>query len=193
MAPVRAARNYGDECYLAIAALFGASFAAASAYCMYRKTLDQLLRFAHSLDRDHRRRVCMLPNGAEDSVGDREDAEEEDDGGGIGPPPHRDHDCRTLLIPPRLPPIHTGREGFELLAKPEVATDKLSFSLAHMKFLYMQEGELEELEKGVEPAWEHLVHPLERIIDRLNVVDHIKAVKDSPDLCAAVEDVQLTY
>ena len=33
----------------------------------------------------------------------------------------------------------------------------------------MQEGELEELEKGVEPAWERLVHPLERIVDRLNV------------------------
>ncbi|KAM3349929.1 hypothetical protein ACQJBY_022648 [Aegilops geniculata] len=54
-----------------------------------------------------------------------------------------------------------------------------------------REGELEELEKGVEPAWECLVHPLERIVDGLNVVDHIKAVKDSPDLCAAVEDVQM--
>ncbi|KAE8821780.1 putative cytosolic oligopeptidase A [Hordeum vulgare] len=56
------------------------------------------------------------------------------------------------------------------------------------------EGELEELEKGVEPAWERLVHPLERIVDGLdvvrNVVDHLKAAKDSPDLCAAVEDVQ---
>ena len=55
----------------------------------------------------------------------------------------------------------------------------------------MQEGELEELEKGVEPAWESLVHLLKRIVDRLNVVDHIKAVKDSPDLRAAVEDVQV--
>ena len=55
----------------------------------------------------------------------------------------------------------------------------------------MQEGELEELEKGVEPAWERLVHPLKCIVDRLNVVDHIKAVKDSPDLRAAVEDVQV--
>ncbi|VAH73018.1 unnamed protein product [Triticum turgidum subsp. durum] len=57
------------------------------------------------------------------------------------------------------------------------------------------EGELEELEKGVEPAWECLVHPLKRIIDRLdivcNVVDHIKVVKDSPDLHATVEDVQV--
>ena len=55
----------------------------------------------------------------------------------------------------------------------------------------MQEGELEELEKGVEPMWERLVHPLKRIVDRLNVIDHIKAVKDSPDLRAAVEDVQV--
>ncbi|XBH57840.1 hypothetical protein VPH35_079376 [Triticum aestivum] len=53
------------------------------------------------------------------------------------------------------------------------------------------EGELEELEKGVEPAWESLVHLLKRIVDRLNVIDHIKAVKDSPDLRAAVEDVQM--
>ncbi|XBI77262.1 hypothetical protein VPH35_070413 [Triticum aestivum] len=57
------------------------------------------------------------------------------------------------------------------------------------------DGELEDLEKGVEPAWECLVHPLERIVDMLdivwNVVDHIKAVKDSPDLRAAVEDVQV--
>ncbi|XBH80726.1 hypothetical protein VPH35_106417 [Triticum aestivum] len=57
------------------------------------------------------------------------------------------------------------------------------------------EGELEELKKGVEPAWECLVHPLEHIVDRLDIVwngvDHIKAVKDSPDLRAAVEDVQV--
>ncbi|XP_048527520.1 uncharacterized protein LOC125506861 [Triticum urartu] len=54
-----------------------------------------------------------------------------------------------------------------------------------------REGELEEIEKGLEPLWERLVHLLERIVDRLNVVHHIKAVKDSPDLCAAVEDVQM--
>ncbi|KAI5021552.1 hypothetical protein ZWY2020_058282 [Hordeum vulgare] len=56
------------------------------------------------------------------------------------------------------------------------------------------EGELEEIEKGVLPAWERLVHPLERIVDRLdivwNVVDHLKAVKDSSDLRTAVEDVK---
>ncbi|KAI5015383.1 hypothetical protein ZWY2020_056773 [Hordeum vulgare] len=56
------------------------------------------------------------------------------------------------------------------------------------------EGELEEIEKGMEPAWERLVYPLQRIIDRLdvvwNVVDHLKAVKDLSDLRAAIEDVQ---
>ncbi|RLN08954.1 hypothetical protein C2845_PM11G21000 [Panicum miliaceum] len=56
------------------------------------------------------------------------------------------------------------------------------------------EGELEELEKGVEPSWGKLVEPLERITDRLEViwgmVDHLKAVKDSADLRAAVEEVQ---
>ena len=36
-----------------------------------------------------------------------------------------------------------------------------------------------------------MVHLLKRIVDRLNVIDHIKAVKDSLDLCAAVEDVQM--
>jgi len=58
-----------------------------------------------------------------------------------------------------------------------------------------QEGELEELEKGVEPSWGKLVEPLERITDRLEViwgmVDHLKAVKDSADLRAAVEEVQV--
>lgn len=92
--------------HLAVAALVGASFAAASAYYMHRKTLDHLLRFARSLDRDHRRRARLLPDG-EDSDYDREDGEDEDD----GPPPHRDHDRRTLPIPPGLPPLHTGREG----------------------------------------------------------------------------------
>ncbi|XBI36702.1 hypothetical protein VPH35_122173 [Triticum aestivum] len=53
------------------------------------------------------------------------------------------------------------------------------------------EGELEDLEKGVEPVSERLVHPLKHIVDWLNVDDHIKAVKDSPDLRVAVKDVQI--
>ena len=90
--------------HLAVAALVGASFAAASAYYMHRKTLDQLLRFARSLDREHRRRARLLPDG-EDSDYDQEDGEDE------GPPPTREHDRRTLPIPPGLPRLHTGREG----------------------------------------------------------------------------------
>lgn len=82
--------------HLAIAALVGASFAAASAYYMHRKTLDQLLRFARD---QQRRRNRLLPEGDE-----LEDGEED-------PPPHWDHDRRTLPIPPGLPPLHTGREG----------------------------------------------------------------------------------
>ncbi|XP_074285294.1 organellar oligopeptidase A, chloroplastic/mitochondrial-like [Silene latifolia] len=56
------------------------------------------------------------------------------------------------------------------------------------------EVELVELESKVEPTWPKLVVPLERIIDRLNVVwgvvDHLSSVKDSLQLRAAVELVQ---
>ncbi|ONM61046.1 AMP deaminase [Zea mays] len=89
--------------HLAIAALVGASFAAASAYYMHRKTLDQLLRFARD---QQRRRNRLLPEGDE-----LEDGEED-------PPPHWDHDRRTLPIPPGLPPLHTGREGCRPVVSP---------------------------------------------------------------------------
>jgi AMP deaminase len=89
--------------HLAVAALVGASFAAASAYYMHRKTLDQLLRFA----RDQRRRTRLLPDGGAHGY-DLEDAEEDE---GHHTPAHRDHDRRTMPIPPGLPPLHTGREG----------------------------------------------------------------------------------
>jgi AMP deaminase len=89
--------------HLAVAALVGASFAAASAYYMHRKTLDQLLRFA----RDQRRRTRLLPDGGAHGY-DLEDAEEDE---GRHTPAHRDHDRRTMPIPPGLPPLHTGREG----------------------------------------------------------------------------------
>ena len=59
----------------------------------------------------------------------------------------------------------------------------------------MQEGELEELEKTVEPTWPKLVEPLEKIIDRITVVwgaiNHLKSVKDSSELRAAIEEVQV--
>ncbi|CAH8353665.1 unnamed protein product [Eruca vesicaria subsp. sativa] len=60
--------------------------------------------------------------------------------------------------------------------------------------LHQLEAELEQLEKTVEPSWPKLVEPLERIIDRLTVVwgmiNHLKAVKDTPELRAAIEEVQ---
>uniref|UniRef100_A0A1J3HIY0 oligopeptidase A n=1 Tax=Noccaea caerulescens TaxID=107243 RepID=A0A1J3HIY0_NOCCA len=60
--------------------------------------------------------------------------------------------------------------------------------------LQQLEAELEELEKSVEPSWPKLVEPLEKLVDRLVVVwgtiSHLKAVKDTPELRAAIEDVQ---
>lgn len=56
------------------------------------------------------------------------------------------------------------------------------------------EGDLIELERTVEPTWPKLVEPLERIVDRLQVVwgivNHLKAVKDSAELRTAIEEVQ---
>ncbi|XP_009150651.1 probable cytosolic oligopeptidase A [Brassica rapa] len=56
------------------------------------------------------------------------------------------------------------------------------------------EGELEQLENSVEPSWPKLVEPLEKLVDRLSVVwgviNHLKAVKDTPELRAAIEEVQ---
>ncbi|KAG6576606.1 putative cytosolic oligopeptidase A, partial [Cucurbita argyrosperma subsp. sororia] len=56
------------------------------------------------------------------------------------------------------------------------------------------EGDLEELERTVEPSWSKLVEPLEKITDRLNVVwgivNHLKSVKDTADLRIAIEEVQ---
>jgi hypothetical protein len=88
--------------HFAFAALVSASFAAASAYYMHRKTVDHLLRFARSLDRDTRRRARLLPDGDNDHTDGEDDAP---------PPAHRDHDRRTMPIPPGLPPLHTGRES----------------------------------------------------------------------------------
>lgn len=69
------------------------------------------------------------------------------------------------------------------------------FKLFHMGFF--QEAELEQLEKSVEPSWPKLVVPLEKIIDRLSVVwgiiHHLKSVKDTPELRAAIEEVQVDY
>ncbi|CAL9064167.1 unnamed protein product [Musa banksii] len=56
------------------------------------------------------------------------------------------------------------------------------------------ESDLEKLERTVEPTWPRLVVPLEKIMDRLQVVwgivNHLKSVKDSPELRSAIEEVQ---
>lgn len=61
----------------------------------------------------------------------------------------------------------------------------------------VQDEDLEALEKTVEPTWPKLVEPLEKIVDRLTVVwgvvNHLKSVKDNPDLRSAIEEVQVRY
>eukprot|EP00268_Persea_americana_P068603 TRINITY_DN957_c0_g1_i3.p1 TRINITY_DN957_c0_g1~~TRINITY_DN957_c0_g1_i3.p1 ORF type:complete len:828 (+),score=172.81 TRINITY_DN957_c0_g1_i3:311-2794(+) len=56
------------------------------------------------------------------------------------------------------------------------------------------ESDLTELEKTVEPTWPKLVEPLEKIVDGLQVVwgmvNHLKTVKDCPELRLAIEEVQ---
>lgn len=55
-------------------------------------------------------------------------------------------------------------------------------------------AEIDALEASVEPTWEGLVQPLEKLTDKHSrawgVVTHLKGVKDSPELRAAVEEVQ---
>ncbi|GAB4814977.1 hypothetical protein N2152v2_002023 [Parachlorella kessleri] len=55
-------------------------------------------------------------------------------------------------------------------------------------------SELDGLETSVEPSWEGLVEPVERLVDRLSrawgTVSHLKAVRDSEELRKAVEEVQ---
>lgn len=54
--------------------------------------------------------------------------------------------------------------------------------------------EIDELETSVKPSWSELVEPLEKITDRhqrvWGIVSHLKGVKDSEALRAAVEEVQ---
>ncbi|KAF3795877.1 Organellar oligopeptidase A [Nymphaea thermarum] len=56
------------------------------------------------------------------------------------------------------------------------------------------ENELAALEENVEPSWEKLVVPLEKIIDRITIawgiVNHLKSVKDSSEMRTAIEEVQ---
>ena len=69
------------------------------------------------------------------------------------------------------------------------------FGLSWFLLMFLQESDLEELERTVEPSWPKLVEPLEKIIDQLTIlwsmINHLKAVKDSPELRAAIEEVQV--
>lgn len=53
-----------------------------------------------------------------------------------------------------------------------------------------------ELESNVEPLWPKLVEPLEKIVDQLAVVwgiiNHLRAVKDTPELRSAIQEVQVS-
>ncbi|KAJ9540710.1 hypothetical protein OSB04_027216 [Centaurea solstitialis] len=56
------------------------------------------------------------------------------------------------------------------------------------------DSDLKELEKNVEPSWPKLVEPYEKMMDRLSVVwgaiNHLKSVKDTPELRSAIEEIQ---
>ncbi|CAI9268834.1 unnamed protein product [Lactuca saligna] len=56
------------------------------------------------------------------------------------------------------------------------------------------DSDLVELEKTVESSWQKLVEPLEKMLDRLSVVwgavNHLKSVKDTPELRSAIEEIQ---
>ncbi|ERN18078.1 hypothetical protein AMTR_s00046p00220850 [Amborella trichopoda] len=59
------------------------------------------------------------------------------------------------------------------------------------------EDDLVELENTVEPTWDKLVVPLEKIVDNLTVVwgivNHLKSVKDNAELRSAIEEVHVRY
>lgn len=61
----------------------------------------------------------------------------------------------------------------------------------------LQDSDLVELEKTVEPSWPKLVEPLEKMLDRLSVVwgavNHLKSVKDTPELRSAIEEIQVYF
>ncbi|KAL3741311.1 hypothetical protein ACJRO7_016874 [Eucalyptus globulus] len=58
------------------------------------------------------------------------------------------------------------------------------------------ESNLEELERTLEPSWPKLVEPFEKIQDRWTVVwgmiDFLETVRDTTELRAAIEEVQVT-
>ncbi|KAJ0700622.1 putative oligopeptidase A [Helianthus annuus] len=66
-----------------------------------------------------------------------------------------------------------------------------------VKLLKKLDGDLVQLEKTVEPPWPKLVEPLEKMMDRLTVVwgavNHLQAVKDTPEIWSAIEEIQVCF
>ncbi|KAD2034899.1 hypothetical protein E3N88_41989 [Mikania micrantha] len=64
---------------------------------------------------------------------------------------------------------------------------------SHRCFI-LNDDDLIELERSVEPCWPKLVEPLEKMKDRLSVVwgavNHLKAVKDTSEFRSAIEEIQ---
>ncbi|KAL3721841.1 hypothetical protein ACJRO7_034219 [Eucalyptus globulus] len=105
----------------------------------------------------------------------------------------------TPPIAPRAPPMaDAGVESNPLLRDfdfpPFDAVEAKHVRPGVLALLKNLESDLEELERTVEPSWPKLVEPLEKIVDRLTVVwgmiNHLKAVKDTDELRAAIEEVQ---
>ncbi|XP_074308109.1 putative cytosolic oligopeptidase A [Silene latifolia] len=113
----------------------------------------------------------------------------------------------TSLLPSRA--SHMASSAAVAVADADVSSNPLlsdfyfppfdSVSADHVRpgvraLLKQLESDLDELEKTVEPKWEKLVEPLEKMVDKLTVawgmVNHLKSVQDSPQLRAAIEEVQ---
>ncbi|XP_030528229.1 probable cytosolic oligopeptidase A [Rhodamnia argentea] len=105
----------------------------------------------------------------------------------------------TRPIAPRAPPMaDVADESNPLLQDfefpPFNAVEAKHVRPGILALLKELESDLEELERTVHPSWPKLVEPLETIVDRLTVtwgmINHLKAVKDTAELRAAIEEVQ---
>nr|XP_017256567.1 PREDICTED: probable cytosolic oligopeptidase A [Daucus carota subsp. sativus] len=112
---------------------------------------------------------------------------------------HPDSTGLGLFSPRRNSTAMSGIDGDNLLLKDFYFPPFDSIQAHHVRpgvaaLLNKLENELAELESSVEPSWPKLVEPLEKLVDRLEVVwgavNHLKAVKDNPQLRTAIEEIQ---